>query len=213
MSIRPGAAERRPIGSRIRYPDQGRRAAAVAGACSTGRCHPGSGRRGRGGDAAAPSRDACTGRTREGCRNRLCDRRPRAAQLGRLAGIGFVFQFHFLLPEFTIRETVEIPMLRLGRLSPPAIRRRAEDLLAQLGLPGTWPSGPTRSRAGSASGSRWPGPWPTTPDPGGRADRQPGPEKLGPGVRDPAIPVARRRQDGRRRHPRSDACRVDGPSA
>lgn len=54
----------------------------------------------------------------------------------RLAGIGFVFQFHFLLPEFTIRENVEIPMLRLGRLSPAAIRRRAEDLLAQLGLAG-----------------------------------------------------------------------------
>lgn len=54
----------------------------------------------------------------------------------RLEGIGFVFQFHFLLPEFTLRENVEIPMLRLGRLPPAAIRRRAEDLLAQLGLAG-----------------------------------------------------------------------------
>lgn len=54
----------------------------------------------------------------------------------RLQGIGFVFQFHFLLPEFTICENVEIPMLRLGRLPPPAIRHRAEELLAQLGLAG-----------------------------------------------------------------------------
>ena len=60
----------------------------------------------------------------------------RALAAFRNRAIGFVFQFHFLLPEFTLRENVEIPMLRLGRLPPAAIRRRAEDLLAQLGLAG-----------------------------------------------------------------------------
>jgi lipoprotein-releasing system ATP-binding protein len=52
----------------------------------------------------------------------------------RLEGIGFVFQFHFLLPEFTVRENVEIPMLKLGRLSRTAVRSRAGQLLERLGL-------------------------------------------------------------------------------
>ncbi|WP_077963273.1 ABC transporter ATP-binding protein [Ensifer adhaerens] len=52
----------------------------------------------------------------------------------RLANIGFVFQFHFLLPEFTARENVEIPMRKLGRLSRGEMRERASDLLAALGL-------------------------------------------------------------------------------
>ena len=52
----------------------------------------------------------------------------------RLTGIGFVFQFHFLLPEFTVRENVEIPMRKLGRLSPQAIRARSGELLGELGL-------------------------------------------------------------------------------
>jgi lipoprotein-releasing system ATP-binding protein len=54
----------------------------------------------------------------------------------RLGGIGFVFQFHFLLPEFTVRQNVEIPMLRLGRLSRPAIRAHAGEILDSLGLAG-----------------------------------------------------------------------------
>ncbi|MGV6876620.1 ABC transporter ATP-binding protein, partial [Pseudochelatococcus sp. B33] len=52
----------------------------------------------------------------------------------RLSMIGFVFQFHFLLPEFTARENVEIPMRRLARLARPEMRERAGELLASLGL-------------------------------------------------------------------------------
>jgi lipoprotein-releasing system ATP-binding protein len=54
----------------------------------------------------------------------------------RLATLGFVFQFHFLLPEFTVRENVEIPMRRLGRLGAGAMRERSTELLEALGLAG-----------------------------------------------------------------------------
>ncbi|MDE3832547.1 ABC transporter ATP-binding protein [Sinorhizobium meliloti] len=52
----------------------------------------------------------------------------------RLATMGFVFQFHFLLPEFTARENVEIPMRKLARLGRDEMRGRATDLLSSLGL-------------------------------------------------------------------------------
>lgn len=54
----------------------------------------------------------------------------------RLAQIGFVFQSHFLLPEFSVMENVMLPMQRLGRISPAAMRKRAGDLLESLGLGG-----------------------------------------------------------------------------
>ncbi|MFN3524279.1 MAG: ABC transporter ATP-binding protein [Phenylobacterium sp.] len=52
----------------------------------------------------------------------------------RLERIGFVFQFHFLLPELTALANVALPMRRLGRLGPAACEARAEALLAKLGL-------------------------------------------------------------------------------
>ena len=52
----------------------------------------------------------------------------------RLRKLGFVFQFHFLLAEFTVLENVLLPMRRLGKLDEGAARKRAEDLLEQLGL-------------------------------------------------------------------------------
>jgi lipoprotein-releasing system ATP-binding protein len=52
----------------------------------------------------------------------------------RLATLGFVFQFHFLLPEFTLEQNVMLPMRALGRLSMPAMRERAQGLLESLGL-------------------------------------------------------------------------------
>ncbi|WP_159585420.1 ABC transporter ATP-binding protein [Chelativorans xinjiangense] len=54
----------------------------------------------------------------------------------RLSMIGFVFQFHFLLPEFSARENVEIPMRKLGRLSRPEMRAWAAEILESLGLEG-----------------------------------------------------------------------------
>ena len=52
----------------------------------------------------------------------------------RLAQLGFVFQFHFLLPEFTALENVMLPMQRLNRLRQPEIEARAAELLASFGL-------------------------------------------------------------------------------
>jgi lipoprotein-releasing system ATP-binding protein len=52
----------------------------------------------------------------------------------RLATLGFVFQFHFLLPEFTVLDNVTLPMRELGKLSNDAMRERATSLLSALGL-------------------------------------------------------------------------------
>jgi lipoprotein-releasing system ATP-binding protein len=48
--------------------------------------------------------------------------------------LGFIFQFHFLLPEFTALENVLLPMRKLGRLNADAMRDRAGQLLADVGL-------------------------------------------------------------------------------
>jgi lipoprotein-releasing system ATP-binding protein len=48
--------------------------------------------------------------------------------------LGFVFQFHFLLPEFTVLENVMLPMLKRGRRSPSSAERRAREVVDALGL-------------------------------------------------------------------------------
>jgi lipoprotein-releasing system ATP-binding protein len=48
--------------------------------------------------------------------------------------IGFVFQFHHLLPEFTAMENVCIPALIHGKAGKKDIRQRAESLLQTLNL-------------------------------------------------------------------------------
>jgi len=59
-----------------------------------------------------------------------------AAELAnlRLARLGFVFQFHFLLPEFSTLDNVLIPIRRLGRLQDAAARAQAMKLLEALGM-------------------------------------------------------------------------------
>ncbi|MEO8453942.1 MAG: ABC transporter ATP-binding protein [Sphingomicrobium sp.] len=47
--------------------------------------------------------------------------------------LGFVYQFHHLLPEFNARENVMLPQLVLGT-APKAAEERAEQLLGTLGL-------------------------------------------------------------------------------
>jgi lipoprotein-releasing system ATP-binding protein len=47
--------------------------------------------------------------------------------------LGFVFQFHHLLPEFSAAENVAMPLL-IGRHTVAAARRRALELLDEVGL-------------------------------------------------------------------------------
>ncbi len=48
--------------------------------------------------------------------------------------LGFIFQFHFLLEDFTAQENVMIPMRRLARLTESEMRARAAELLEAVGL-------------------------------------------------------------------------------
>jgi lipoprotein-releasing system ATP-binding protein len=59
-----------------------------------------------------------------------------ARTAARGAHIGFVFQFHFLMLEFTALENVMMPMRKLGRLSSEAMKARAHALLDAVGLGG-----------------------------------------------------------------------------
>lgn len=52
----------------------------------------------------------------------------------RLGKLGFVFQFHFLLSEFSILENVRVPMRKLHKWPDKEQQGRAEALLEELGL-------------------------------------------------------------------------------
>ena len=61
--------------------------------------------------------------------------------------LGFVFQFHFLLPEFTVLENVGIPMIRRGVVTSEA-DDRAYDALRTLGLEELWARRPGQLSGG-----------------------------------------------------------------
>ena len=52
----------------------------------------------------------------------------------RNAKLGFVFQFHFLIKEFTAAENIMLPMRRRGGWSEDEMRQRARELLGSVGL-------------------------------------------------------------------------------
>lgn len=54
--------------------------------------------------------------------------------LARNKHLGFVFQFHFLLPEFTALENILLPMKKLQMLSLQEMTSRAMELLKSVGL-------------------------------------------------------------------------------
>jgi len=66
----------------------------------------------------------------------------------RLQQFGFVFQFHFLLAEFSVLDNVMLPMQRLGRLDEGQSRQRAQYLLDILGLGDQAPKRPSQLSGG-----------------------------------------------------------------
>ena len=66
----------------------------------------------------------------------------------RLARLGYVFQFHFLLPEFSVVDNVSMPIRKLGRLADDAARQRSAQLLDQLGLEGQHDKRPSQLSGG-----------------------------------------------------------------
>ena len=66
----------------------------------------------------------------------------------RLEQFGFVFQFHFLLPEFTALENVLIPIRRLGQLRGSEMADQALAMLDELGLAGQSGKTPDRMSGG-----------------------------------------------------------------
>ncbi|MGE0417628.1 MAG: ABC transporter ATP-binding protein [Acetobacteraceae bacterium] len=62
------------------------------------------------------------------------DLEPETLAALRLRRFGFVFQFHFLLPELTVLENVLVPMRQLGGLRHGDMLRRAAGLLDALGM-------------------------------------------------------------------------------
>lgn len=65
----------------------------------------------------------------------------------RRSEVGFVYQFHHLLPEFTALENVVLPQLILG-LSRKAAEERAKELLGALGLSERWDHRPAQLSGG-----------------------------------------------------------------
>ncbi|HEY5749811.1 MAG TPA: ABC transporter ATP-binding protein [Chryseolinea sp.] len=66
--------------------------------------------------------------------NRMKDKTEKELARVRNEKIGFVFQFHYLLNEFTVLENVMLPGLKLGKVPEETIRLRAMEILKQLGM-------------------------------------------------------------------------------
>ncbi len=65
---------------------------------------------------------------------KITGQKPNYLAAIRNKNIGFVFQFHYLLPEFTCLKNVMIPALKLGKFSPQEIEEQAYQKLDLLGI-------------------------------------------------------------------------------
>ena len=126
--------------------------------------------------------------------------------------IGFVYQFHHLLPEFSALENLVLPQMIAG-LPRAQAAARARELLAYLGLAERESHRPAELSGGEqqrvaiaravANGPRV--------LLGRRADRQPRPEDRRPCVRHACSAGQGERPRGPRRHPQSGPRRPHGP--
>ena len=65
---------------------------------------------------------------------KITGKKPDELAAIRNENIGFVFQFHYLLPEFTCLKNVMIPALKLGKYSYNEVEERAYQKLKILGI-------------------------------------------------------------------------------
>src|SRR5882672_9755467 len=77
---------------------------------------------------------------------RIASMSPAEIATFRARRLGFIFQFHHLLPEFTAEENVMMPLLLAGENSGNS-RERAREVLRATGLESRW-----RHRPGELSG-------------------------------------------------------------
>ena len=128
--------------------------------------------------------------------------------------LGFIYQFHHLLPEFTALENVAMP-LAIRRMAPPAARAAAQGMLSRVGSSIARAIFPASCRAASGNAWRWPAR--SSPsrkcvladEPTGNLDRRTAGQ-----VFDLMLELnQRRRNEPHHRHARSRARRADGSDA
>ena len=66
--------------------------------------------------------------------NSMVDATDEARTAARNRHIGFVFQFHFLLPEFSVLENIMLPMYKKNSLSHTEMKEYSYSLLQEVGL-------------------------------------------------------------------------------
>ena len=79
--------------------------------------------------------------------SRYADLDARGASELRNRKLGFVFQFHHLLREFSALENVMMPLM-IGGVAPRQARSRAEEVLSQVGLAGRMSHRPSELSGG-----------------------------------------------------------------